>query len=155
MHYNTSIYLYLILVSLDSEAHPLRLSRPPSTNQLAMKKDLSGREQGTGAREGAEAAAAVQDTAERMVRTQVDMIVLIVLSAGNDYLPALPGGRLKGNSLWEAYLLLRASKREWANGCDPCPSASQGFACRSLCSSRCAQAFWLRVSSLCMVYCAT
>ena len=51
-----------------------------------------------------------------MARLQVDLVILAILSAGNDYLPALLGGRLQGNSLWESYLVLKA-KREWAHEC--------------------------------------
>ncbi|BDA46842.1 probable 5'-3' exoribonuclease 1 at N-terminal half [Coccomyxa sp. Obi] len=55
-----------------------------------------------------------QDTAESLARLQMDLVILVVLSAGNDYLPALVGGRLQGNSLWESYLKLK-SNREWAH----------------------------------------
>ncbi|CAL8471458.1 g11000 [Coccomyxa elongata] len=55
-----------------------------------------------------------EDTAESLARLQMDLAVLVVLSAGNDYLPALAGGRLQGNSLWESYLTLK-SEREWAH----------------------------------------
>lgn len=58
----------------------------------------------------------LQETAENVARLQVDMVILAILSAGNDYLPALLGGRLQGSSLWESYLALKA-KREWAHEC--------------------------------------
>ncbi len=58
----------------------------------------------------------LQETAERVARLQVDLVILAILSAGNDYLPALQGGRLQGNSLWESYLTLKA-KRDSSHQC--------------------------------------
>lgn len=71
----------------------------------------------------------VQDTAENLARLQMDLVILVVLSAGNDYLPALVGGRLQGSSLWESYLTLKTN-REWAHQCVPFLSGMLYRRCR-------------------------
>jgi hypothetical protein len=62
----------------------------------------------------------VQDTARNIERLKVDLVILAIISAGNDYLPPVRGGILndKGShsSLWSTYKSLRA-KREFAHEC--------------------------------------
>lgn len=60
----------------------------------------------------------MQESAKNIARLKVDLVILAIISVGNDYLPAIPGGKLqdKGSrsSLWSTYKSLRA-KREFAH----------------------------------------
>ena len=64
-----------------------------------------------------------QETAAALRSLKRDLALCAIMSAGNDYLPSVPGGGLSAKegkpSLWGTYLGLRAGKQGWRHGCAP------------------------------------
>ncbi|CAL5224335.1 g7007 [Coccomyxa viridis] len=57
-----------------------------------------------------------EDTGLRMSNLKRDLVLLAVLSAGNDYLPSLGAGSQKSSfGLWTKYLKLKTSSPSWAS----------------------------------------
>ena len=62
-----------------------------------------------------------QETADALRSLKRDLALCAIMSAGNDYLPSVPGGGLSARegkpSLWGTYLGLLAGKQGWRHGC--------------------------------------